>query len=153
MLRNTEHALRARTHLLYISLTVTHLNRPSNHIHKILRQIRSGRLNKSIKCGVKPTGPFFEISTLGDHVFDDVWKVASGVKYWWYKTKKKKGDKLYGPFSSEKMKKWLSKSKIPWNLQISPASSKTQTQPKDLDDMYVVFERVSIYFFMLQLRD
>jgi len=85
---------------------------------------------------VKPTGPFFEISTLGDHVFDDVWKVASGVKYWWYKTKKKKGYKLYGPFSSEKMKKWLSKSKIPWNLQISPASSKTQTQPKDLDAMY-----------------
>ena len=107
---------------------------------------------------MKPTGPFFEISTLGDHVFDDVWKVASGVKYWWYKTKKKKGDKLYGPFSSEKMKKWLSKSKIPWNLQISPASSKTQTQPKDLDDMYVVFEREarefqSIYFFMFQLRD
>ena len=72
-----------------------------------------------------------------------------------HKTKKKKGDKLYGPFSSEKMKKWLSKSKIPWNLQISPASSKTQTQPKDLDDMYVVFEREfqSIDFFMLQLRD
>ena len=105
------------------------------HTHNII-QIRSGRLNKSIKCGVKPTGPFFEISTLGDHVFDDVWKVASGVKYWWYKTKKKKGYKLYGPFSSEKMKKWLSKSKIPWNLQISPASSKTQTQPKDLDAMY-----------------
>ena len=89
---------------------------------------------------------FFEISTLGDHVFDDVWKVASGVKYWWYKTKRKR-DKLYGPFSSEKMKKWLSKSKIPWNLQISPASSKTQTQPKDLDDMYVVFERDPIVTF------
>lgn len=76
------------------------------------------------------------MSTLGDHVFDDVGRVASGVKYWWYKTTKKKTEKLYGPFSNEKMKKWLLKDKIPWNLQISPASSKTQTRPDDIDAMY-----------------
>lgn len=49
----------------------------------------------------------------------------------------KKGvEKLYGPFSSDKMHKWLHKSKIPWNLQISPASSKKQNQPEDIDKMY-----------------
>ena len=46
--------------------------------------IGSGHLKGSTKCGITPTGPFFEISALGLHAFDDISKVTSGVKYWWY---------------------------------------------------------------------